>query len=231
MKEKILWGIAVIGLLLGVMSVVSNPKANSVFGAAGNMLAENYIPYVQYNGGYNSAKPMNLTGTFDVSGAVTLTSTFSVSGIATSSGKHIFDGGVIRSYNNSTTTTATSQTLAAADIAPSGIPYDTVFITPNTGDLTLTFPASSTLSAFIPTAGDMAEQCWYNASTTAGIDITFAAGTGVDLEVASSTSGGLQSPVLTMLADSGTCFTYVRKPATTAAFDILLLMTRFVNGD
>jgi len=136
------------------------------------------------------------------------------------------------SYHNSvaTSTTATTQTLGANDIAPRGIPLDHISFTPNTGDLTLTWPASSTLRNFVPRAGDVAHQCFTNASTTAGIDITIAAGTGIDLEVASSTV--LESkPVLTVLADSTVCFTYIRKPSTASAFDIKVLMTRFVDGD
>lgn len=62
MKEKILWGIAVVGVLLGVIAVVSNPRSASIFGAAGNMLAENYIPYVMYNDGYKSENGIVLSG-------------------------------------------------------------------------------------------------------------------------------------------------------------------------
>ena len=142
-----------------------------------------------------------------------------------------FLGGIVYGNSVSTTTTATTYTLTANDIAPRGVLKDVILITPNTGDLTLTFPASSTMPHVLPTVGKMAKQCWYNASTTAGIDITFAAGTGIDLEVASSTSGGQQTAVLTVLANSSVCFTYIRKPATTAAFDISVLMTRFVDGD
>ena len=171
--------------------------------------------------------PWTFTGAVTHSGAVTNSSTLTQTGVGTFNAQPVLNAGALHSYVNSTSTTATTYTLVAADI----LNYESVVITPNTGDLTLTLPASSTLSAFVPTAGDWAEQCWYNASTTAGIDITFAAGTGIDLEVASSTSGGAQSPVLTMLANSSACFKYIRKPATASAFDIIVQMTRFVDGD
>ena len=139
----------------------------------------------------------------------------------------IFDGHVVNSSVNSTSTIQTAQTLVATDIAT----YQSVILTPNTGDLTLTFPASSTLSTFIPTAGDRTEQCWYNATTTAGIDVTFAAGTGIDLEVATTTASALAPGVLTLFAGNHVCFTYFRQPATATAFDIGVLMTRYTNAD
>jgi len=65
MKEKILWGIAVVALVLSGLAFlgsVQGARIASNFGAAGNLLAENYIPYVLYNGGYNSAKDLTLSG-------------------------------------------------------------------------------------------------------------------------------------------------------------------------
>lgn len=74
MKEKILWGIAVIALVLGVWAVSSIPKTlklpSGQFGAAattvGNLLAEQYMPYVLYNGGYNSAKSIKTSADLTV---------------------------------------------------------------------------------------------------------------------------------------------------------------------
>lgn len=67
-----------IGAVALVVSVVTaslfysftHPKTNN-FGAAttaGNMLIENYIPYVLYNGGINSAKDISTTA--NINGAV-----------------------------------------------------------------------------------------------------------------------------------------------------------------
>lgn len=158
-------------------------------------------------------------------------STLTITGAATTTGKAVFDGGVVHSNTNSTSTAVTAYTLVANDIAPNGAPYSAVVITPNGGDLALTFPASSTLAAFLPSAGDWTEQCWRNASTTSGIDITFAAGTGIDLEVATTSPSAQANAVLTVLADAGACIKYQRKPATAAAFDIAVMLTRFLDGD
>lgn len=141
-----------------------------------------------------------------------------------------FQGGLVERNYFATSTTATTQTFAARDIAPGGALYSTLAVTPNTGDITITLPASSTMSSVLPVAGMSATQCWYNASTTAGIDITIAAGTGIDLEVASSTiTDG--APALTVLSDNSGCFRWTRKAATASAFDFSVLFTRFVNGD
>lgn len=129
-------------------------------------------------------------------------------------------GGVLYSYTNSTSTTATTQTLVAADIAN----YSTVILTPNVGAVTLTLPASSTLSALIPTAGDRTEQCWVNGSSTAAATIKFAAGTGIDLEFATS------STLILGAGDSG-CFRYIRKPATASTFDIIAQWMAYDDAD
>ena len=91
--------------------------------------------------------------------------------------------------------------------------YSSRSVTPNTGALTYTFPATSPLTTFIPTAGDMARQCFYNATGTAAATITFAAGAGIDLEVATSTSqtGAFD---LTIGAGNIGCFDFFRKPNT-----------------
>jgi hypothetical protein len=130
-----------------------------------------------------------------------------------------FDAGLIHSYTNATSSVTTTQTLAAADIAN----YESVIFTPNTGATTLTLPASSTLSAFVPTAGDWADQCWLNATSTAGVNITFAAGTGIDLETSSTT--------LVLRPGNTACIKFVRKAATASAFDIAALLTVYVDGD
>lgn len=85
-KEKVLWGIAVVGLVLAIASYFWTPIAyvNRSFGAVGNLLAENYIPYVQYNQGYNSLKGITLSGTASDSGltiSTTATSTYGSQGV------------------------------------------------------------------------------------------------------------------------------------------------------
>lgn len=84
-------GIKIYGILVGLLAIgalIFGIKANIrqipvdnngeiKFGAAGNMLAEEYIPYVLYNEGYNSNKPIETGSTLDVAGATTLTGALS----------------------------------------------------------------------------------------------------------------------------------------------------------
>jgi len=64
MKEKIIWVVAIIALVIAVIGFFRSPAVQYLpqseqdvaqkFGAAGGMLAEQYIPYVRYNGGYKT---------------------------------------------------------------------------------------------------------------------------------------------------------------------------------
>lgn len=85
--NKFIPAIAIIALLLSGYSAIRllPIRGNGgQLGAAGNLLAENYIPYVLYNGGYNSAKDFSISGSSafsgasTFSGAVALTSTFTL---------------------------------------------------------------------------------------------------------------------------------------------------------
>ncbi len=142
-------------------------------------------------------------------------------------GTMTFKGPVYTSYTNSTSSTATSQTLIASDI----VGFSNVLFMANTDSTTLTFPATSTLaSTFIPNAGDMQDQCWYNATSTASKNITFVAGSGFDFEVASSTAkavqGNLSSNLLVVSGNSG-CFHFIRKANT----DIVGQFRSFTDAD
>ena len=100
----------------------------------------------------------------------------------------------------STSTLATAITFIASDL----LTYSTWEVTPNTADLTYTFPATSTLSAIVPTAGDSRSWTIVNATTTAGIDVIFAAGTG-------STIKGAGGAALTIDEASHGIITLTRK--------------------
>lgn len=157
---------------------------------------------------------------------------YKVDGVSIIDGNGLFaallttDAGTLRSYSLATSTG--DATLSETYLAG----YDTIVVTPTgaNGTKTLTFPASSTLSTWLPTAGDMQETCFINASTTAATTLTWAASTGIDLEVASSTTGGPATTLVTP-ADGATCFKFIRKAATATTFDILVLMQRFADGD
>jgi len=144
-----------------------------------------------------------------VSGATTLSSTLSVTGATTL--KVLTQGGAVLA----TSTSATATTFALADL----LTYSAWEVTPNVADLTYTFPASSTLSTIIPTAGDSRTWTIYNATTTATIDVIFAAGTGSEIK-------GAGGAALTIDEASFGTITLTRK----ANSDIIIL-TNFPTAD
>lgn len=100
-------------------------------------------------------------------------------------GLDIIKGPLTLSNPNATSTTATSETLQQSDIST----YTAMLMSPVTNSLTLTLPASSTLTAFIPKAGDVQSMAIVNVGTTSAstATLTFAGGTGVNLGSATST--------------------------------------------
>lgn len=159
--------------------------------------------------------------TSPVAGQVRST-TLTTTGAATIGGLATLDAGQLRSYTNSTSTSATAQTLVVADVAG----YDTVLMTPTIGATTLTFFASSTAASWLPVAGDTQETCFVNSTTTATATLIFAAGTGIDLETASSTRTDL-----TVVGGATACFKFIRQKAFAASFDITAAMTEYSEGD
>lgn len=160
--------------------------------------------------------------TLTITGAQTLTGATSLNGLVT------LNAGYNNSYVNSTSTADTTQQLVAADI----IGYTSVVMTPTVGATTVTFPASSTLAAMVPAAGDWFVQCWYNATTTASQTITFAAGTGIDLQRnATTTTVGGDTTAYPIDANGYACLKYFRQPATATTFDIGVLITGYLNAD
>jgi len=151
---------------------------------------------------------------FTSTGATTLSSTVTTGGVVT------LNAGQLRSYTNATTSVG-SGTLKLSDVNG----YDVVLLTPKgaAATKTLTFFASSTAATWLPTAGDMQETCFVNGTTTAATTITFAAGTGIDLESATST--------LILPANDTACFKFIRQSATASTSDISALMIRYVDAD
>lgn len=222
--SKVLAGIGVLFVLVAAifLGAKSHPTAAPASGASVNRY-EAGIAWTRdgYYIGTSQQYSVDSSGNVVTTGTATLSSTLTVGGLVT------HDAGTLASYTNSTSSVQTSQTLAASDIAN----YSSVIFTPNVGSITLTLPASSTLSAFLPTAGDWTQQCWLNATSSAGKKITFAAGTGIDLEVASSTATTQGTPGLFIGPGDSACFRFIRKPATASAFDIAAQLTSFIDGD
>lgn len=95
-----------------------------------------------------------------------------------------YNQGFVQSGINSTSTVATAYTLVGADL----IGYSEIHVSPNLGSLPLQLPATTTLPAtFLPNAGDMEQFVFYNATSTTGVFLSLAPGTGSLLEIASST--------------------------------------------
>lgn len=150
------------------------------------------------------------SGTFTQTGAVTFSSTIGVTGAADFDSTANVDG--LFTSGGSVLSTSTASTAMVPTAATFN--YGLIEITPNTADLTYTFPASSTLSAMIPDAGDSRIVYVYNATTTAGIDVIFAAGAGMEIKaVGTATSLSLDEASIASL-------TFIRK----ANSDILVLM-------
>lgn len=93
-------------------------------------------------------------------------------------------GNLTTGGSNATTTTATSQTLVASDLTSGSV----IFLKPTVGSVTVTLPATSTLSTFLPNAGDSTMLIIHNATSTSGINITIAGGTGTLLKKATTTA-------------------------------------------
>ena len=140
MKEKILWGIAIVGLVFGVWAVMSIPRTAKLpsgqsFGAAGNLLAEQYIPYVLYNGGYNSAKDIKTTA------LLTSTGTFTVGASGTAVSQVIKGSCALTGMDVSQTATTTS-------------PYDCAVTGVVAGDIVIAQFATSSVAVNQSFSGD-----------------------------------------------------------------------------
>ena len=162
---------------------------------------------------------------------LTVTSTSAFTGLLsaateTLSGLLTLNAGQLRS--NSLATSTGSATMNVTYLNG----YDTIVVTPTgaAAAKTLTFFASSTASTWLPTAGDMQETCFLNASTSVAT-LVFAAGTGIDLQVATSTNNGGGVYDLTVDPDATMCFKFIRKAATASAFDIEANVVEYENAD
>lgn len=126
--------------------------------------------------GYEVDDSQVIDGNGNYVGAITAT-TITASGAT--SVETFTEGGGIRA----TSTDDTSATLLASDFDVENM----IEFTPELTGITLTGPASSTLSSFVPNASDHRSLMLCNATTTAATPFTFAAGAGTNLHQATST--------------------------------------------
>lgn len=139
-----------------------------------------------------------------------------------------FSAGV--SYRSSyATATPASMTLRVSDVQN----FDTIVVSPTgaASAKTLTFFASSTAPGWLPRSGNMQKTCFLNATTTSGVTLVFAAGTGIDLQVATSTGSTGGAMDLTIPAGGTGCFDFIRASSTASTFDIQANLTEFSDGD
>lgn len=130
-----------------------------------------------YGGGL-SVDSLAVTGDTAFTGGITITGATTLTG-ATTATTFTQGGGI-----NATSTSGTVVPLLAADFDTENV----IDVTLNVQDATLSFPATTTLTSFIPTAGQSRTLLVRNASTTAAMDVTIAGGTGVLLKKATTTA-------------------------------------------
>lgn len=198
-KNKIILGIVALAVVIAGVAVANR---SGLLGSSGptHYQKESFLEGLYAGVG----RVVEITRT----GAVTLGSTLTQNGLAT------LNAGSVRSYTNATTTSATTYTLTEADI----LHYSTIIQTLSGGATTFTLPATSTITSLVPAVGDIEEMCWLPLSNS----LTFAAGTGIDLETASS------SPTdLTIGANNTGCMRFIRQADT----DITVTLTEFTDGD
>lgn len=181
---------ALIAAVFILVLVGGNQSGQTLLGGVTNYGALNVTESEGYQ--VNGTTIINgSTGAISTSGGITTTG----SGGITSAGTATFDGKVLYSSANSTSTPA-SMTMRESDFAG----YSSLLITPTVGAVTMTLPASSTISTLIPSTGDWVDFTVVNATTSA-FAITFAGATGVTLQQASSTLvlGNQQIAVLRLI--------------------------------
>jgi len=129
-----------------------------------------------------------------------------------------------------TTGTGSSATLMASDLTGVGLHIVTLGGAVDTA-FTYTLPASTTLQNFVPYIGAKQEVCWFNtaSSTSTGADLIFAAGTGIDLMVSTTTT-----PVpLGAGEEEMACIDFYRQPDGTGRVigDIFAVLKLYDNAD
>lgn len=153
-------GGVVVGLLVAVLLGQQAPKSGGVYNQVINYFREGICV------GTSCQYSVDGSGNTSSSGT-TVVSTFT-------------QGGGIAA----TSTSGSVVPLLAADFDIENV----IDVTLNVQDATLSFPATSTLTSFIPTAGQSRTLFIRNASTTAAMDITISGGTGVLLKKATSSA-------------------------------------------
>lgn len=170
-------GIAVLALVIA--GVAMFPSAGKLFGGTTEYQKKSF--YGGFYAGTGRQFEVDRDGLFSTSRAATFAALLNATGSTTV--ETFTQGGGTRA----TSTDDTSATLLAADIDVENV----VEFTPNVTGITLSLPASSTLSSIVPNASDCRDITIINATSTAGASFTLAGGTGTLLRKASTTAAVL----------------------------------------
>jgi hypothetical protein len=136
---------------------------------------------------WNVGGNLAVTGTSALTGAVTMSGALTVASVSSSgaiSGTTITGTGAatVGNLNYGATTVASSTSNATETMLVSYLTtYSGVDYTPGLVAVTLTLPATSTMTDFIPNAGDCQAFRLRNLDSVAATSTTIAAGTGIDL--------------------------------------------------
>lgn len=180
MTNYIWKGLVIIALVVGITGLFFPRQADSIFGAVGGKLIEQYDPYVRYNGGINTALPFQTTSTIISTGIVTFANL--VINTGTTVVNNLVQGGNGYSLTISSASTA-SQTITAFQFCSTA---SVLIPQTSTTSITITYPTITGLLAVCQgVAGGWSEQFIDNESS---FPVTIATSSaGFNLYVASST--------------------------------------------
>lgn len=165
---NILKYLGVVALVVAVVALVRTYPVKvsgvPVFGALGVQTAENYDPYIRYNGGYNSALPIKTTSTLQ-GAATTITGllTASAGELFSSTGTQVNRVNFGTCYVQASATTIAASSTATVDCQASQTGGNTALTGITAGDTVIAQFASTT-----PTTIDGIMINGASASTTAG---------------------------------------------------------------
>ncbi len=174
--NKIIKGIVITGVVvLAIYGVVAGLKH---FSGSSTLAGDSYTGFP--NGATIGG------GTYAADPALVVTGSITVSGTTTNAGAVYSTGG--SSVGGLASLTIAGALPASTTLTQANLLNSFISVLPTTGSGTVFLPASTTLTNFLPNAGDCTRFVIFNATTTAGQMIGLAPGTGTLLEIASTTA-------------------------------------------
>ena len=161
----------------------------------------------------NGVTVLDGSGNLAITGTAAVTGTLSVTG-ATSVQEFTQGGGCL-----ATSTTASSETLLQSDL----LNYNCFLVSGQDDSMTLTLPATSTMTTLLANVGDTREWLFYFATTTTAT-LTIAAGAGIDLVAVTADNDVIDH---TEYAELKCTRTY----STGAALDVVCIVSELIQAD